>query len=824
VQVPEEIWAGESRPLFAVLNGAYNDGSPHTGDVPWSYSIRWEVAFPELVMENDIIVDYEPPGTGDDFTPAPILTATHRLKYDTSPLYLGDMTALDAGCVYVRAIIEDVHISNDEVVTSGGTVQDLKSVWAEVRIRQDLDIVDLDGNILEVKSVYPADSGTDRGDMVLEASADPLYGFTVIFEDELDANTSDMVTVWLQGEEYELSETETTSPYDPADDSKYFRYDSASTICTVELENYAGFDENNIDVLDVEIHYEDGGQINITDDRTLREMDDNSLCFAEASLSVLIAFDAEPASDAIDEVKVSVQSDVVSLAHEAVLREMSVDSLLFRNTVDGGDETEIRIQGTPSFSSGSRDEIDVLVSISDNTTDDDSRLTLQETGVETMVFVPRKITDQENGDYPPLMDPNVPRLRVKRFPAVQGDTLPFSVLTEVDDVSISPAFSAAALAFFSEPFILRSLDDALPEEAPSDAKSVKTNGDYKKAKEYGRLNGLRETEGFKDNDRITFVVISDMYYKEKKKGAPEPIVFLALVGFDVSGEWLKVDKANFAFYFPLSFPNPNHPTETEIEHEIRNNYGPAVEYLEMVRDKEQAILDEHRQTVTATIPVYLGTEVYSNTGATYESFKKDLERFKGETKENRCRIDILELMTHGGYDRPGVSHISFYGQSEENYGWRRVFVGTTSNETKFIHDFFHDEKNKDFKPTFVHLSGCSLAHDPSNTEAKEEAMAEKYRQLFNARVLLAWGGTHFTKVHNRHSMMQIYKQPHTSLKDRVKEINEDLEKNFYAETKPLHETFTKAPYNKCGFPYLRLGRANGHTFRLKEALDDEKNW
>jgi len=46
VQVPEEIWAGESLPLFAVLNGKYNDGSSKTGDVPWSYAIEWQFAEP----------------------------------------------------------------------------------------------------------------------------------------------------------------------------------------------------------------------------------------------------------------------------------------------------------------------------------------------------------------------------------------------------------------------------------------------------------------------------------------------------------------------------------------------------------------------------------------------------------------------------------------------------------------------------------------------------------------------------------------------------------------------------------------------------------
>ena len=41
VEVPQEIWAGESRPICAVLNGPYNDGDSKAGDVPWTYAIEW---------------------------------------------------------------------------------------------------------------------------------------------------------------------------------------------------------------------------------------------------------------------------------------------------------------------------------------------------------------------------------------------------------------------------------------------------------------------------------------------------------------------------------------------------------------------------------------------------------------------------------------------------------------------------------------------------------------------------------------------------------------------------------------------------------------
>ncbi|MBN1916666.1 MAG: hypothetical protein JW889_02050, partial [Verrucomicrobia bacterium] len=43
VEVAQEIWAGESRPIYATLNGKYNDGGQtKTGDVPWTYPIEWQ--------------------------------------------------------------------------------------------------------------------------------------------------------------------------------------------------------------------------------------------------------------------------------------------------------------------------------------------------------------------------------------------------------------------------------------------------------------------------------------------------------------------------------------------------------------------------------------------------------------------------------------------------------------------------------------------------------------------------------------------------------------------------------------------------------------
>ncbi len=51
-----------------------------------------------------------PPGSAHDaeYTPSTILAGGHRIKEDTSPLYLGDMTSSSGGVAYVRALIKNV--------------------------------------------------------------------------------------------------------------------------------------------------------------------------------------------------------------------------------------------------------------------------------------------------------------------------------------------------------------------------------------------------------------------------------------------------------------------------------------------------------------------------------------------------------------------------------------------------------------------------------------------------------------------------------------------------------------------------------------------
>jgi hypothetical protein len=99
VEVPQEIWAGESRPIYAVLNGKFYDGGQtKTGDVPWTYPIEWQFAEPiweENTEHGQTTYEPTPPGSAHDaeYTPSAILTGGHRVKTSTSPLYLGDMTS-----------------------------------------------------------------------------------------------------------------------------------------------------------------------------------------------------------------------------------------------------------------------------------------------------------------------------------------------------------------------------------------------------------------------------------------------------------------------------------------------------------------------------------------------------------------------------------------------------------------------------------------------------------------------------------------------------------------------------------------------------------
>jgi hypothetical protein len=108
VEVAQEIWAGESRPIFATLNGKYYDGTSKCGDIPWTYPIEWQFAEPvweEKTENGETVYEPTPPDSAAaaEYTPSAILTGGHRVKTSTSPLYVGDMTSSAGGLAYVRA-------------------------------------------------------------------------------------------------------------------------------------------------------------------------------------------------------------------------------------------------------------------------------------------------------------------------------------------------------------------------------------------------------------------------------------------------------------------------------------------------------------------------------------------------------------------------------------------------------------------------------------------------------------------------------------------------------------------------------------------------
>ena len=780
------------------------------------------------------MVGIEAPGAGDDFTPVSVASAAHRIKYDTSPLYLGDITASDAGVVYVRAVINNVHISNNEVVASGGTTQDFKSVWCRVSLRQQIDMVDLDGREIDASSTYPIYDGENRGEMTAEDYLDPLCALVLQFEQELDPGEPDTITVWIQADEYQLSETETTSPYNPADDSKYFRYVYGSTVCTIQLLNYVGFDEDELEALEVTVHYEDGGEIYVTDTRVLKESELDSLAFVENSVSVCVRFFETPSASEPDRIQVFIEHEDFSEAYAVVLTETTEGNLLFRNENDPSDHTQITIVGSPDFSPDVRDEIEVLVSLSDYSQLDDSTVVAKETGNETLVFATRRITGQDGGDYDELLNTDIFKVRVKRFPAVAGAFLPFRIRSQVDELAISPTFDAQVVAYLSAPVMAGNCDDAVPEVegVPEAMRVLETPNYWMSDTAYGiHLRHARKEQESDEEGKFAHIVISDHYHYQLKDGSWKTKRFFATAKFDKNAQWIKFEDTALWVYYGIGLPASGW---SRSGCPIRDLFEDEKEVLEAFKATGIAGSENPPKGLRKR-------NLYMNTGMLYESFVEDLKRFRGEVawpkggKHPAC-LDMVILSQHGSLRKDHKPYVSLHSASSDPKGvWRRYTYDwhyTPIAAFKFPFRFKgKDGKTHEYyqKPVFVYLGGCCVTAKDSMTIGEP---VDNWRLAFNARALVGWNGVICAGTHGMLAK-KIYEKPDETLVKVVGDINAQVlrAKDGTGEVPQLKAWYKKlsdqGTKNWKLWARLRFSRHKVNdtcTFRLGQALEGPRNW
>ena len=254
IQVPSELLAGEKQPLFAVLNGK-TAGSGTAGDIKVTFPFRWETSDPVIIYDvNNVPEDYRAPETDDEIVASSIATAAHKIKQDTSALYLGDIATTSGGILYVRGIIEDVPVnSSGEYDPAYGTLTTLKSPWFEVTVKEEITVVDQDGEEeLDAVALYIPDDGTNRGAPVFE-EYDPLRRFSIEFEDSLDPISADSISAKFYNnatedfDSYELVES--------GNDTKIFEYNSGGIEISITLTEISDFDPEVADVFSAEVYH-----------------------------------------------------------------------------------------------------------------------------------------------------------------------------------------------------------------------------------------------------------------------------------------------------------------------------------------------------------------------------------------------------------------------------------------------------------------------------------------------------------------------------------------------------------------------------------------
>jgi len=422
VQVPEEIWAGESRPLFAVLNGAYNDGSPKTGDVPWSYEIEWQFAEPVWDEEgtgDDITYTPRPPdeSQGEEIVPSTILTGRHRIKQNTSPLYLADMTSSAGGLAYARAIIRGVNISGGEVVQGTGTTE-LASAWVAVNALEEIETVDDQGYARESFALYSPDEIYKPPTCVDQDYLELLcVGFLAPPSDE----TVDVLSVLLYDEEHQLQETSSSS--------NVFENGDASFVVTLNTSDF--MNPGVVDSLNVTVYNEQYDINNVSVD--LVETDPDSGAFMKITYTVDLALVTTLSDTSVDEISVLIVSTHSRNSVRGVLRETGVDTDVF------ADETGINTLAITSLSGPTPTVVDTM-NVRLDCYDIDAEgveCALTESDVATLVFRSHIDAPLAVDGFLQFTEQSRFKVVIRRWPGVIGDTLDAHIISPIDDVSVT---------------------------------------------------------------------------------------------------------------------------------------------------------------------------------------------------------------------------------------------------------------------------------------------------------------------------------------------------------------------------------------------------
>ena len=369
-------------------------------------------------------ITYTPtaPGSAHDaeFTPSTILTGAHRIKENTSPLYLGDMTSVGGGVAYVRAVIKNVNIVDGEVVQGSGTTH-VSSGWVPVYCCELTWFESEDGEVIDTVAMYYPDNGTDRGDPKWLVH-DPLLHMVLAAEGDLDPGEADTMSFSSNWGRADLTETSQNSLI-------FCDEQTAITVEVVDIFSPAN-DGRNRWAVEVTIPAE-----GLTDEEALvEEIHPSSGLFARVSHYLVLHFQDDLDAGAVDAIYFGfVRSPGGEPYLSGFLSETGADSKHFTY---GQLRLSLSIDSYTGMSSAVVDTMHVsLEYLGETLADTDVCLVLTETTADSRVFVTNQITgsgDLDRFDRSPI---TLFKVVLRRFPSVIGTGIPLSVWTLVTSTS-----------------------------------------------------------------------------------------------------------------------------------------------------------------------------------------------------------------------------------------------------------------------------------------------------------------------------------------------------------------------------------------------------
>jgi len=405
-----------------------------TRDVPWSYAIEWQFAEPVWDEEgsgDDVTYTPRPPdeSQGEELVPSTVLTGRHRLKQDTSPLYLGDMTSSAGGLAYARAVIRGVNISGGEVVQGTGTTE-LASAWVAVNVIEELFVLDDDGHEIDDAAIYYPKK---TGGFTVYGSQDPAEFLSVILTGEFDAGAVDTITAGFHETFLALEETGNNT----------LVFSDAQVSLTISFVQGPSFDEEAFDSVDVVVTDSVYG----LDDRELTLIEDapDSKSFRLKYVMVTCALPSALSSSETDMLQIKIWSS--HYPNDVITGTWDETGANTRTFEADPPVDVVTISGTAALDPNSVDELTLSLSVY-SLNEDEGEITVTETAADSRIFVSHSDPSVIGDAYPDVIPEALFHPAVRRWPAVIGEELDVHIMTATETTTVAAAMLEAGLFVF----------------------------------------------------------------------------------------------------------------------------------------------------------------------------------------------------------------------------------------------------------------------------------------------------------------------------------------------------------------------------------------